>query len=60
MMDLDKRLRCLSLNPALKFTTMSSSSQTMGGTTNSTPISDSMLAIEEDEDEDVDGGVRAL
>lgn len=62
-MDLDRRLHCLTLNPALRFTAMSSSSQTMKGTTSSTIVSDSVsaanrstlvsgliLAVNEDED----------
>lgn len=66
MMDSDKRLHYLSLNPVLKFTAMfsySSSSQAIGGTNDSThvfglvltadrsiPIFDLVLAAEEDED----------
>lgn len=53
VMDSDRRLHCLSLNMALRFATMSFSSSSlleMGDTTGSTPISDSMLAVEEDED----------
>lgn len=69
-MDLNRRLRCLSLNPTLRFETMSfssSSSQVMKGTTNSTsvsssvlavdkstPVFDLMLAAEEDKDEEDD------
>ena len=65
-MDSDRRLCCLSLNSMFKFATMSfssSSSQAMRSTTNSTPVSslvlavdrstlmfDSMLVTEEDED----------
>ncbi|KAJ9678873.1 hypothetical protein PVL29_020923 [Vitis rotundifolia] len=85
VMDLNKRLHFLSLNLALRFAVMSSSSsslQTMGGTTNSTPISglvlasdrstpvsSSVLTVEEDEDgeeveaigeRDVNDGVYAL
>lgn len=56
-MDSDRHLRYLSRNLALKFVVMSpfsSSSQTMGGTTRSTPVSGSLLAVEEDEDEEND------
>lgn len=60
-MDLDRRLRCLTLNPALRFTAMSSSSQTMKGTL-AQPLSPTrcrqltghvsglILAVNEDED----------
>ena len=57
VMDSDRHLCYLSQNPALKFVVMSpfsSSSQTMGGTTLSTPVSGSLLAVEEDEDEEED------
>lgn len=57
MMDLDRCLCYLSLNPALKFIAMSPSSfstQTMEGATWSTLVSSSLLASEEDEG-DVDG-----
>ena len=59
-------------NPALKFSAISSSLsslQTMGGTTGSTPMSGSVLAVEENEDAeevevkgegDVDGRVNTL
>lgn len=43
-MDLDRCLHCLTLNPALKFAAMSSSSHMMEGTTSSTIVSDSVLA----------------
>lgn len=61
MMDLNRCLRYLSQNPALKFVAMSpssSSTQTMGGATRSTLVFGSLLAAEEDEDKkenDVDG-----
>ena len=57
MMDSDRHLCCLSLKPTLKFVAMSSSSfssQTIGGTTSSTPVFNSVLATEEDEDEEKD------
>lgn len=45
-MDLGRRLRCLSQNSSLNFEAMSSSSssssQTMGGTTRSIPVSGSL------------------
>lgn len=47
VMDSDRCLRCLSLNLTLKFATISSSlssSQMMGSTTSSTPVSGSVLA----------------
>lgn len=49
MIDSDKRLHCLYLNPTLRFVAMLSSlssSQMMGGTTNSTSVSDSVLATD--------------
>ena len=68
VMDLNRCLHYLSLNPVLKFAAMSFSfysSQVIGGTTDSTPISgsvlaanrstsvsDSMLVAEEDEEGD--------
>lgn len=74
VMDSDKRLRYLSLNAALRFATMSSSSfssKAIGGTTSSTLVSGSVLAADrstfvsgsvlaEEEDEDADDGVGAL
>ncbi|KAJ9675271.1 hypothetical protein PVL29_024289 [Vitis rotundifolia] len=76
MMDWNKRLYCLLLNPTLKFSSMSSSFsslQMMGGTTNSTPIfcsvlapncstpmSGLVLAAKEDEDRDAEEGFFAL
>ena len=57
IMDSIRHLRCLSQNLALKFVAMSLSSfstQTMGDNTRSTPISGSLLAVEEDEDEEED------
>lgn len=82
MMDSDRRLRCLTLNPTLRFAATSSSLQTMEDTTSSTivsdsvlaankstPVSESVLVINEDEDRekaeaegegDGDGGVGAL
>lgn len=56
-MDSNRHLGYLSRNPALKFVVMSpfsSSSQTMGGTTRSTPVSGSLLAVEKDEDGEED------
>ena len=56
-MDSDRHLRYLSQNPALKFVVMSLSSfssQTMGGTPQSTLVSGSLLAVEKDEDGDND------
>lgn len=50
VMDLDRRLRCLSLNSVLKFVTMSLfsfSSQAIGGTTNSTSVFSLVLAIDQ-------------
>ena len=64
IMDSIRHLRCLSQNLALKFVAMSlssSSSQTMGDNTQSTPICSSLLPVEEDEDEkedEVDGEDR--
>ena len=49
VMDSDRRLRCLSLNSILRFATMSfssSSSQVMRSTTNSTPVSSLVLAVD--------------
>ncbi|KAJ9709478.1 hypothetical protein PVL29_001116 [Vitis rotundifolia] len=55
-MDSNRRLRYLSRNLTLKFEAMSSSSsfssQIMGGTTLSTPVSGSLLEAEEDEDDE--------
>lgn len=57
-MDSDRRLHCLSRNPALWFDAMSlfspSSSQTMGNTTHLAPASGSLLGVEEDKDEEED------
>ena len=55
MMDSDRHLYCLSLKPTLKFVAMSSSSfslQAIGGI--STPVFGSVLATEEDENEEKD------
>lgn len=49
MMDSNKRLYCLFLNPTLRFVAMSStsfSSQAIRGTTDSTPISSLVLAVD--------------
>lgn len=56
-MDLNRCLRCLSRNPALKFVAMSLSSsfsQILGGTTRSTPAFGSLMRAEEDEDGEED------
>ena len=72
--DSDRRLRCLSRNPALKFEVISYSSsfssQIMGDTTQLTLIFGSLLEVEEDEDDeeneadgedgDAGGGVLAF
>lgn len=50
VMDSDRRLRYLSLNSVLRFVTMSLFSfslQAMRGTTNSTPVFSSVLAIDQ-------------
>lgn len=58
-MDLDRRLRCLSQNSSLNFEAMSSSSssssQTMGGTTRSIPVSGSLPEDENDEKDEANG-----
>ena len=58
IMDSNRRLRCLSQNVVLNFEAMShsssSSSQTMGDTTLSTPISGSLSKAKEDEDDEED------
>ena len=57
-MDLNKCLHCLSRNLTLKFEVIpfssSSSSQIMGGTTQSTLVSGLLLEVEEDEDDEDD------
>lgn len=58
-MDLNKCLHCLSRNLTLKFEVIpfssSSSSQIMGNTTQSTPVSSLLLEAEDDEDDEADG-----